>query len=180
MQRSRHGIAEWSGKGEEDPFWGSNLFRERRETLAAVDDYNDDALASENLASIWGFNPNAVLASVWAVLDVFDDAAPLDQFWPGRFLVSPDDPQSGPHKRSAAGPDSGVGVQPEEQPVFSLDGMAGSWFPYGGDARMCPGRHFAKREIMATLALLAVGFDIEVTADRAAREMQWREFGLGT
>lgn len=54
MQRSRHGIAEWSGKGEEDPFWGSNLFRERRETLAAVDDYNDDALASENLASIWG------------------------------------------------------------------------------------------------------------------------------
>lgn len=122
-----------------------------------------------------------MLASVWAVLDVFDDAAlPLDQFWPGRFLVSPDDPQSGPHKRSAAGPDSGVGVQPEEQPVFSLDGMAGSWFPYGGDARMCPGRHFAKREIMATLALLAVGFDIEVTADRAAREMQWREFGLGT
>ncbi|KAB2572150.1 ZEB2-regulated ABC transporter 1 [Lasiodiplodia theobromae] len=259
-------------EGEEDPFWGSKFFRERRQVLAQVDDYDDDALASEDLASIWGFNTNAVLASMWAVLDVFDDAGllervrreagecvgagndgvvdvgkllqqpvmqavyaetlrlrvhvyitryaqrddlqlgnweiprrstvlvcstpahmdetawnttrPLDEFWPDRFLVSPGDPHSGPRKRSAAGPkrrDSGVSVSTkDERPVFSLENMAEMWFPYGGGARMCPGRHFAKREIMTTLALLATYFDIEVTADRAAREMQWREFGLGS
>lgn len=41
-------------EGEEDPFWGSKFFRERRQVLAKVDDYDDDALASEDLASIWG------------------------------------------------------------------------------------------------------------------------------
>lgn len=50
-QTRRSGVEQ---PGEEDPFWGSKFFRERRETLAAVDNYDDDALASEDLASIWG------------------------------------------------------------------------------------------------------------------------------
>lgn len=42
----------------------------------------------------------------------------------------------------------------DRPPYFSLDGLNGSWIPYGGGFRACPGRHFAKREILMTLAVM--------------------------
>jgi cytochrome P450 len=45
---------------------------------------------------------------------------------------------------------------------FSMAGRPSDFFPYGGGVSMCPGRHFAKQEIMLTLAMLVSRFDVEV------------------
>ncbi|OLN96876.1 Cholesterol 7-alpha-monooxygenase 2 [Colletotrichum chlorophyti] len=44
---------------------------------------------------------------------------------------------------------------------FVLAGKANEFFPYGGGVSMCPGRHFAKQEILLTIALLVTRFDIQ-------------------
>ncbi|KAH8682621.1 cytochrome P450 [Xylariales sp. PMI_506] len=49
---------------------------------------------------------------------------------------------------------------------FVLAGRANEFFPYGGGVSMCPGRFFAKQEIMLTLGMLVSNFDIEF--------VQWR------
>ncbi|OJD40672.1 nacht and ankyrin domain protein [Diplodia corticola] len=282
--------------GEEDPFWGSKFFRDRQSTLLAVDDYDEDAIASEDFGSIWGFNTNAILASIWATLDVFRDPEllgrvrreveqcststtecgldmdelqrrpllqavcaetlrlrvhvyisryaereelniggdqwsippksvvlvstttahldegawntgrggrhPVDAFWADRFLVVPgDDEKYGPmkaaatqgrpaatakrgqlHRRDSLVDDmGGIGKGTVEEIRFAGDSVgSGSLFPFGGGARMCPGRHFAKREMLLTMALMVRDFDVEVTADSKALEMGWKDFGLGT
>ncbi|RYP10035.1 hypothetical protein DL765_008234 [Monosporascus sp. GIB2] len=47
------------------------------------------------------------------------------------------------------------------QPEFSMKARATSFFPYGGGYALCPGRHFAKREIMMAVAIILAKFDIE-------------------
>ncbi|KAM7216356.1 putative cytochrome P450 E-class, group IV [Rhypophila decipiens] len=44
---------------------------------------------------------------------------------------------------------------------FTMSGRAADLFPYGGGVSMCPGRFFAKQEMMMTVALLVSRFDIE-------------------
>lgn len=39
---------------------------------------------------------------------------------------------------------------------------AGNYFPYGGGKATCPGRYYAKQEILSAVALLLVSFDFEV------------------
>ncbi|KAI1342868.1 cytochrome P450 [Xylariaceae sp. FL0016] len=62
---------------------------------------------------------------------------------------------------------------------FSMAGRPSSFFPYGGGLPVCPGRHFAKQEIMMTLGLIVAKFDIEFVewanmdgslSDRAAED----------
>ncbi|KAI1456428.1 cytochrome P450 [Annulohypoxylon moriforme] len=69
---------------------------------------------------------------------------PVDQFWIGRFLKYP----SQPHDHAS--------------PKFSTKEFEGSWIPYGGGPRQCPGRHFAKRQILLTTALMVSLFDCEI------------------
>lgn len=61
-----------------------------------------------------------------------------------------------------------------------MNGMRGSWIAYGGGTRACPGRHFAKWEIMMTCALIVSIFDVEILADEVALEMNPADYGLGT
>lgn len=57
--------------------------------------------------------------------------------------------------------------------------MSGSWIPFGGGGNTCPGRHFAKREVLLTCAVLAATVDIELEqADEMA--MDWSTCGFGT
>lgn len=63
-----------------------------------------------------------------------------DAFDPARFLV--DDPETGKLK-------------------FSTAGLTGKFFPFGGGHYMCPGRTFAKQEVLAAIAVLLLRFDIE-------------------
>jgi len=105
------------------------------------------------------------------------DPHPLDEFWAERFLVYPNDPASGPVKKNSAdgraisSPDNNIleNEKPPEtaavekrDPKFSMEGLAGGWVPFGGDVRMCPGRFFAKNEMMASLAMIVTSYDIEL------------------
>jgi hypothetical protein len=130
---------------------------------------------------------------------------PVDSFWAERFIIDPEDAGSGPvrgdvqvqgYKKpvappSVSVPSSGAGgdsggekgqVQSEgkekQDPFFSVQGLEGAWIPYGGGYAACPGRHFAKRIIMYTTALLVAAFEVEVLTDRL--DMDDRCFGLGT
>ncbi|KAK4448778.1 cholesterol 7-alpha-monooxygenase 2 [Podospora aff. communis PSN243] len=47
------------------------------------------------------------------------------------------------------------------EPQFSMAGRQNDFFPYGGGAPICPGRFFAKQEMMLTVAILVSRFDIE-------------------
>lgn len=96
-----------------------------------------------------------------------DDPHPLDRFWADRFLVYPDDPSSGPSRRDLSTTaklqrKSDSGFKRETGPRFSMDGVTGGWIPYGGGQRICPGRYFAKQEIIGTFATLFTYYDIEL------------------
>ncbi|KAI1484554.1 Pfs, NACHT and ankyrin domain protein [Biscogniauxia mediterranea] len=108
---------------------------------------------------------------------------PVDSFWADRFLIYPSDPSSGPvnpsireaqhHKDQKAR----TNEHERTDPVFSMDGTEGSWFPYGGGYSICPGRFLAKSAILFTCAHLATEFDIELMID-SIETTSWR-FGLG-
>ncbi|KAF2713710.1 cytochrome P450 [Pleomassaria siparia CBS 279.74] len=75
-----------------------------------------------------------------------DNEHPVDKFWGGRFLTYP----NGDSDMSA---------------VFSIKCLEGSWIPYGGGPRQCPGRLFAKRQILLTTALMTSLFDCKIQED---------------
>jgi hypothetical protein len=54
--------------------------------------------------------------------------------------------------------------QEGDKVVFSTAGLSGQYFPYGGGAHICPGRVFAKQEILAAVAMVLLGFDFEFVA----------------
>ncbi|KAJ5355380.1 uncharacterized protein N7496_012592 [Penicillium cataractarum] len=95
-----------------------------------------------------------------------DNPHSVEEFWPERFIVYPDNDNSGPVLRSIAQqqPKNTQNAKISE-PTFTLDGTAGSWIPYGGGTRMCPGRHFAKKEMIVTMAMFLTAFDIELLVD---------------
>jgi hypothetical protein len=45
---------------------------------------------------------------------------------------------------------------------FSTVGTTNKFFPYGGGNHMCPGRTFAKQEILAAIAIVLLTFDLHV------------------
>ncbi|KJZ70895.1 hypothetical protein HIM_09721 [Hirsutella minnesotensis 3608] len=100
--------------------------------------------------------PSALNTDVWASLG-WDVSRPLHEFHAERFLV--------------AGKEASLGVRgsPEAGRRFSVDGLAGLWIPFGGGHHVCPGRHFARMEMSATLALLLLAFDIELDVREAWR-----------
>lgn len=51
--------------------------------------------------------------------------------------------------------------QEGEKLVCSTAGLSGKYFPYGGGAHICPGRIFAKQEILAAVAMVLLGFEFE-------------------
>jgi len=70
---------------------------------------------------------------------------PPSEFWPRRHLSRTGTGEKGSLEEFAIGRN-----------------RTGYWFPYGGGITMCPGRNFAKQEIIGTLALFLTRFDIEV------------------
>lgn len=108
----------------------------------------------------------AMNPAVWNA-GTIEDSHPLDQFWADRFLVYPDDPSSGPSRKNLPT----VQILPrkpnserrqQQGPQFTMDNVAGGWIPYGGGDRICPGRHFAKQEIIGSFATLFTHYDIEL------------------
>lgn len=92
---------------------------------------------------------------------------PVDQFWIGRFLKYPHEGDSDNSK----GPSS---------PEFSTKGLEGSWVPYGGGPRQCPGRHFAKRQILLTTAFMVSLFDCEILEEGLNVKEDFTLMGFGS
>lgn len=63
-----------------------------------------------------------------------------------------------------------------------MEGLSGAWLPFGGGSRQCPGRNFAKQEIILSFALIATMFDIELLEGTKKDSMQpdMKYYGLGT
>ena len=87
---------------------------------------------------------------------------PLDMFWVGRFLVRD---VTDPSRQSIHSPPLRSTNEGTNDATFSLKGLEGSWIPYGGGPRQCPGRHFAKRQILHTIALVVSLFDCKFLND---------------
>lgn len=124
-----------------------------------------------------------------------DEPHPLSEFWADRFLVYPNDENSGPLRRDrrkeALGdnkPDKTTfdttiptaATTTTNDPIFSMEGLAGGWIPYGGGNRMCPGRFFAKNEMIVSFAMIVDNYDIELkTPDGWVPEPDMRFFAAG-
>lgn len=131
-----------------------------------------------------------------------DGRRPLDQFWPHRFLVYPDDPTSGPSSKPCAPTAQGLPNESKKQAVFSTDGLQGSWIPYGSESRAgeaeanlhpmregltlslgghhaCPGRLLAKRMMLHTVALLVRCYDMEALPVNRLPAFASPRFGFG-
>ncbi|KAF2000493.1 hypothetical protein P154DRAFT_575855 [Amniculicola lignicola CBS 123094] len=93
-----------------------------------------------------------------------DGAHPATRFWPGRYLVP-----------------STVPFSDGPQLNFSLDGRSGQWLPFGLGEHMCPGRHFAKQEMILDFAILITMFDFELlTPDGWKPGDEAKRYGFGT
>ena len=45
--------------------------------------------------------------------------------------------------------------------TYNVTGLNGRYFPFGGGHYMCPGRTFAKQEVLGSIAVLLLNFDIQ-------------------
>ena len=120
---------------------------------------------------------------------------PLSRFWAERFLEYPSEPTSGPlslrfratkPRLSASStfqlPPSHLMRSSPNSPNFTMEGLSGAWLPFGGGSRQCPGKNFAKMEIILSIAEILGNLEIELTADEgkgyATPDMKY--YGLGT
>ena len=91
------------------------------------------------------------------------------QFWAERFLI--DSSRSNEHEWRISGPEKcqTSNFQNATSPhkvKFSLHGLEGAWIPFGGGMRQCPGKQFAKQEIIISFAIMSSMFDIELLTDQ--------------
>ncbi|KAF1849695.1 cytochrome P450 [Cucurbitaria berberidis CBS 394.84] len=63
--------------GDGDPYWGSELIRYQQKKYLQADNFDDDALASADLALVWGTVGNAIPTTMLSVYHVFKDPALL-------------------------------------------------------------------------------------------------------
>ncbi|TGO11777.1 hypothetical protein BTUL_0102g00270 [Botrytis tulipae] len=109
------------------------------------------------------------------------ESHPASTFWGRRFLKYPElkGPGKDHHEKESSEKPSETN-QSEPAPVFSTQGLSCRWFPYGSGERMCPGRHFAKHQILLTFAVLSSSFDIELqVVDGWKPKPDLKHFGYG-
>ncbi|KAI1089123.1 cytochrome P450 [Rostrohypoxylon terebratum] len=130
--------------------------------------------------------PAAFNQEVWArVGRPASEREPLDEFYAERFLVPKGSSTGSGHQQKQeqehkTNPSTMTAPASSNEYEFSLDGLAGSWIPYGGGQRMCPGRHLAKGEMIGTFAVLFTQYDIELLApDSPKVESDLRWFPAG-
>ena len=117
------------------------------------------------------------------VWEVQENDRPVGDFWAERFLLyfqpNSKEPKAGETQQSHKSP-SGTADDASKDMRFSLEGRATAWLPYGGGHRMCPGRHFAKQEMICGLAIMITLFDFELeTEDGSLPPCNMDGYGFG-
>ncbi|KAK3291881.1 cytochrome P450 [Chaetomium fimeti] len=103
---------------------------------------------------------------------------PLDSYWAERFLEYPDDPASGPVRKSdeviysppPKAAEKTVQDDKTAKPISHTSVLQGYFYPYGGGTRICPGRHLAKQELLFAVAAMMKEFEIELVDPVSARQ----------
>ncbi|KAK7432021.1 hypothetical protein QQZ08_001311 [Neonectria magnoliae] len=98
---------------------------------------------------------------------------PVDSFWAERFLQYKDEPTTGPIRKSSTtsaipGKTPERAAEDDRNARVVTEGLQAYWYPYGGGTKMCPGRFFAKQELMAGVAVVLRAFEIELVDPKAA------------
>ena len=113
-----------------------------------------------------------------------DESRPVETFWPERFLTYPKPLQSFDSTTTAQQPnvtsptkDHGSSIRSSAS--FSLENLSDCFMPYGGGHGICPGRHFAKYEIITSLAIFVTLFDIEFLETNGPGKLQPDLAGFG-
>ncbi|KAI1451239.1 cytochrome P450 [Annulohypoxylon moriforme] len=106
---------------------------------------------------------------------------PLEEFDAERFLVDQDwvRPSLEGFRKPAKMPERDPNSPPPKK-RFTVEGLLGLWYPYGGGDRICPGRHYAKHQLLLTFTTLFSKFDLELIdpkASKAAPNMRYAPFG---
>ncbi|KAF2746815.1 cytochrome P450 [Sporormia fimetaria CBS 119925] len=65
------------GPDGDDPYWGTKFFRDRQNMFLGMDGFNADAVASQELAFLWGANTNSIISAFWVAVECFRDSALL-------------------------------------------------------------------------------------------------------
>lgn len=119
--------------------------------------------------------------SVWNEGPVDGQFHSVEDFWAERFIVYPNDPDSGPAKpgRDAKSKTKTAVKDADNRPKFTVDSVTGSYIPYGGGQKICPGRFYAKQEAIGAMALFLTMFDIELEkSDLPQPNMEYFPFGV--
>ncbi|KAK0702331.1 cytochrome P450 [Lasiosphaeris hirsuta] len=112
-------------------------------TRDAVHDTEIDGFRIPKGSMVQAPIPIAHYSAVWNV-----EGHGTDEFWPRRHLTTVETTS-----------DSGEVYFREE---FGIGSRSAYFFPYGGGINICPGRFFAKQEIIGTIALFVAQFEAEV------------------
>lgn len=116
------------------------LTREIHQILTLPLDENKEQPRSVSLSA-----GSIVMAPTW--LGHYDPSSwdapdhPASEFYAERFLTT--NPETG-------------------KDVFTLNGRAGKFFPFGGGKSICPGRVFAKQEVLGAVGIVLTRFEFEV------------------
>ncbi|KAH7419535.1 cytochrome P450 [Cadophora sp. MPI-SDFR-AT-0126] len=119
--------------------------------------------------------------SVWNEGPVKGEMHSVEDFWAERFLVYPNDPNSGPAKpgRDTKTKAKVAAKDEDNRPKFTTDSVTGSYIPYGGGTKICPGRFYAKQEAIGSMAMFLTMFDIELEKqDLPQPNMEYFPFGV--
>ena len=138
----------------------------------------------------WSFRKNRIIflcsrivhlnANLWNTGPA-NDPHPIDEFWADRFLTYPDcDVGAGRNEGRRPVSKDSEDAKLNTTPVFSLKGLENCWVPFGGGPTMCPGRTFAKNEMLGSFALLSTKFDVELLISGQEIKPDMSFFSIGT
>ncbi|XMA15626.1 hypothetical protein WAI453_008417 [Rhynchosporium graminicola] len=119
--------------------------------------------------------------AVWNEGPVNGEFHSVEDFWAERFLVYPNDPNSGPAKPGRdTKPKPKLAVKDSDNvPKYTTDFVTGSYIPYGGGQKICPGRFYAKQEAIGAMSLILSMFDIELkNNDLPQPDMDYFPYGV--
>jgi len=102
----------------------------------------------------------------------------VEDFWADRFIFYPNDASSGPGKAPLK-KSRLTTAKDVEKPQFSAEPVTGSFIPYGGGQKICPGRFYAKQEAIGSVALFLKAYDVELEPGQGLPEPNMEFFPFG-